>query len=79
MAITLHQKEIMILMTDPNLKVPVQHTNFPFEHPYKIDLAIEQLYRMGYITAIQSKSDSSWLATSITPKGYVFLNEAGLV
>ncbi|WP_265716608.1 hypothetical protein [Klebsiella pneumoniae] len=44
MAITLHHKEIMILMTDPNLKVPVQHTSFPFEHPYEIDSAIEQLY-----------------------------------
>ena len=44
MAITLHHKEIMILMTDHNLKVPVQHTSFPFEHPYEIDSAIEQLY-----------------------------------
>ena len=53
MAITLHHKEIMILMTDPNLKVPVQHTSFPFEHPYEIDSAIEQLYQLGYITAVQ--------------------------
>lgn len=52
MAITLHQKEIMILMTDPNLKVPVQHTSFPFELPYKIDSAIEKLYQLGYITAM---------------------------
>lgn len=53
MAITLHHKEIMILMTDHNLKVPVQHTSFPFEHPYEIDSAIEQLYQLGYITAVQ--------------------------
>ena len=79
MAITLHQKEIMILMTDPNLKVPVQHTNFPFEHPYKIDSAIEQLYRMGYITAIQSKAEFHWIATSITSKGFSFLKEEGLI
>lgn len=73
MAITLHHKEIMILMTDPNLKVPVQHTSFPFEHPYKIDSAIEQLYQLGYITAVQSKADSHWIATSITSKASPFL------
>ncbi|MFG7363961.1 hypothetical protein ACG0XO_21315 [Klebsiella pneumoniae] len=74
MAITLHHKEIMILMTDPNLKVPVQH-----EHPYKIDSAIEQLYQLGYITAVQSKADSHWIATSITSKGLSFLKEEGLI
>lgn len=36
MAITLHQKEIMILMTDPNLKVPVQHTSFLLSIPTKL-------------------------------------------
>lgn len=78
MAITLHHKEIMILMTDPNLKVPVQHTSF-LEHPYKIDSAIEQLYQLGYITAVQSKADSHWIATSITSKGLSFLKEEGLI
>ncbi|HBR5516887.1 TPA: hypothetical protein ACWS6R_000225 [Klebsiella pneumoniae] len=79
MAITLHHKEIMILMTDPNLKVPAQHTSFPFEHPYIIDSAIEQLYQLGYITAVQSKADSHWIATSITSKGFSFLKEEGLI
>lgn len=55
MAITLHQKEIMILMTDPNLKVPVQHTSFPFELPYKIDSAIEAISAgIHYSNAVKS-------------------------
>lgn len=77
MAITLHQKEIMILMTDPNLKVPVQHTSFPFELPYKIDSAIEKLYQLGYITAMQSKADSHWLPLLLLQKASPFLMRKG--
>lgn len=81
MAISLLQKEIMIRMTDPQLYVPVQHSSFPSEPSFKIDAAINQLYQMGYITAVQSENDegSHWLAGLITPKGQAFLKEAGLV
>lgn len=78
MAITPLQKEIMILMMDSNRKVPVQHTNFPSEHSYRIDEAIEQLYLNGYITAKKSSAESHWIADVITAKGYVLLEGIGL-
>ena len=79
MAITPLQKEIMIRMADPKLNVSVQGSSFPSEPSYRIDEAIEQLYQMGYITAVQSKADSHWVANLITPKGYALLDEAGLI
>ena len=81
MAISPLQKEIMIRMSDPQLNVSVQHSSFPSEPSFKIDEAIEQLYQMGYITALQSKTDEGfhWLADLITPKGQVLLKELELV
>ncbi|SLK13063.1 hypothetical protein SAMN03159434_109210 [Enterobacter sp. NFR05] len=71
--------DIMIRMMDPNLNAPVQSSNYPSEPSFRIDAAIKQLYQMGYITARQSKVDSSWIAVSITPEGHTLLEEAGLV
>ena len=79
MAINPLQKRIMVRMNEPNLKTPVQFSHFPSEPSYRIDEAIEQLYQMGYITAVQSKADSHWVANLITPKGYALLDEAGLI
>lgn len=79
MAISPLQKEIMIRMADPKLNVSVQHSSFPSESSFKIDDAIEQLYQMGYITAVQSNADSHWLAGLITSKGYALLDELGLI
>ncbi|UXY12055.1 hypothetical protein N7922_05885 [Kosakonia sp. ML.JS2a] len=79
MAINPLQKEIMIRMADPKLNVSVQYSSFASEPSYRIDEAIEQLYKMGYITAVQSKADSHWIANLITPKGYALLEDTGLI
>lgn len=78
MVITPLQIDILIRMADPARQVPVQHSNYPSEPSYRVELALEELHLNGYITARKSVAESHWIAMEITAKGIALLEEAGL-